>query len=93
MTGSPISTPDIPDKTPVDTRAIAFAADQTLFALLRVLIKKGVIKADELTDELRSVVETHRPPNGPMDMSDAGKARFAAYLAMDRVLRSLEKQP
>lgn len=91
MIGSPISTPDIPDKTPVDTRAIAIATDQTLFALLRILIKNDVIKAEDLAEELQPVVDVHRPPNGLIDISDAGKARFATYLAIDRVLHALTR--
>lgn len=91
MTRSPVSAPNIPDKSQVPTEAIAEATDLTLWALIRHLIEKQVISADDLADRVGMIVQEIRPPNGPVDMSETGKHRFATYLALDRVERELRR--
>ena len=87
MTRSPISAPDILDKSPTPLQAIACATDETLWALIRLLIAGKVIDGDELIRGLQSVIGELQK-TGPIQ-SQEDKDRFSTLLALQRVEKAI----
>jgi hypothetical protein len=81
--------PDIPDKRPVPTVAVARATDALAWALTECLIKKGIITADELVSQLDPVLQETRY-SGPIKNQEDSD-RFATSLALSRIISAIEK--
>jgi hypothetical protein len=88
MARSPISAPSNIDKTPVATTAIARGADETLWALIQVLIEKKVIEPEALSRKL-DPVRQELNKTGPMTTQE-DIDRSATYLAVDRMARAIQ---
>ena len=88
MARSPISAPDIVDKRPVPTTAVARATDETLWALIELLIEGKIIKPDALAAKLGRPLSDLRRTGTLASQED--EDRFATSLAPERVVSSLE---
>ncbi len=87
MPRSPISAPDIPDKSPIPIAAVATATDETLWALLRLLVERNVIDAEDLAANLQEVGTESQRTGSIRTQEDAD--RFATSLAIQRMVESL----
>ena len=88
MTRSPISSPDILDKSPVPTTAIARATDEVLWAVVKLLIEKKNFSSDELVIKLRPVLDEIQVSRPLADQE--AEDRFATSLAIERVVDALK---
>lgn len=88
MTRSPISSPQTKDPNPPPTSAVARANDEVTWALVRLLVEKGVISAGDLSSKLHTTLDEFRRA-GPM-RSDADVDRVATSLAIERLITALE---
>jgi hypothetical protein len=91
MARSPISAPNILDKSPVPTTAVARAHDEVLWALIELLLQAGAIKRDQLITKLDAVLQEVKSSGTLKTQED--NDLLATSLAIDRVIRALSRLP
>jgi hypothetical protein len=85
---SPISMPDIADKSPVPTVAVARATDALVWSLVECLVKKGVITSDELLSNLDHILQETRFSGQIKSQEDID--HVSTSLALQRVIKAVE---
>ena len=91
MSNSPISMPDVVDKRPVPTVAVARATDAVVWALVECLLEKKLLAEDDLCAKLVPIKEQLLGPSGYL-ITQEDKERFATGLAIERVVAALKKR-
>ena len=93
---SPITSSEkyILDKTPTRPEVAVQAVDETLWALIELLVESGAADADKLSNKMEALLSGGLRKSGPLSTQEE-KDRFALSLALERVRDHLprKKQP
>jgi hypothetical protein len=88
---SPITSPIIPDKTPIRSGAAVQSIDELLWALIELLVENGAINSAELSTKVESLLALGIRRDGPLATDD--EDRFGESLALERVRDALRRLP
>src|ERR1700722_1230037 len=89
---SPVTSPIIPDKTPIRPVAAVQSIDELLWALIELLVENGSINSAELATKVESLLALGIRRAGQL-ATDDDKDRFSESLALERVRDALRRLP
>ena len=85
---SPITSPNIPDTTPMRPEAAVQAVDETLWAVIELLVGKGVLDPDKLSSKMAALLSGGLRKPGQLKTREDND-RLALSLALERVKDNL----
>jgi hypothetical protein len=90
---SPITSPIIPDKTPIRQFAAVQSVDELLWALIELLLENGTINPAELSNKVENLLALGIRRNNVPLVSDEDKDRFGESRALERVRDASNRLP